>query len=164
MIRNIVFDMGNVLVKFDPGMFMTREAILDPEDRQIVMRELFQSVEWAQMDMGVLNEDTLEPLVLPRVPERLREKVKGKLIRGSSGKGGGYRLCRRPQDYTVGEIIELTEGTLAPIACLAADAGECPRKDRCRTLPFWHEFDTMVHDFFYSRRLSDLLPAPSRSP
>ena len=76
MIRNIVFDMGNVLVKFDPGMFMTREAILDPEDRQIVMRELFQSVEWAQMDMGVLNEDTLEPLVLPRVPERLREKVK----------------------------------------------------------------------------------------
>jgi DNA-binding IscR family transcriptional regulator len=76
---------------------------------------------------------------------------------GSSGKGGGYRLCRRPQDYTVGEIIELTEGTLAPIACLAADAGNCPRKDRCKTLPFWHEFDTMVHDFFYSRRLSDFL-------
>ena len=94
----------------------------------------------------------------------VRDLVQGKLIRGSSGKGGGYRLCRRPQDYTVGEIIELTEGTLAPIACLAADAGECPRKDRCRTLPFWHEFDTMVHDFFYSRRLSDLLPAPSRSP
>ena len=87
----------------------------------------------------------------------VRDLVQGKLIRGSSGKGGGYRLCRRPQDYTVGEIIELTEGTLAPIACLAADAGNCPRKDRCKTLPFWHEFDTMVHDFFYSRRLSDLL-------
>jgi len=94
----------------------------------------------------------------------VRDLVQGKLIRGSSGKGGGYRLCRRPQDYTVGEIIELTEGTLAPIACLAADAGECPRKDRCRTLPFWHEFDTMVHDFFYSRRLSDLLPAPPENP
>ena len=87
----------------------------------------------------------------------VRDLVAGKLIRGSSGKGGGYRLCRRPQDYTVGEIIELTEGTLAPIACLAADAGKCPRADRCKTLPFWHEFDTMVHDFFYSRRLSDLL-------
>ena len=87
----------------------------------------------------------------------VRDLVGGKLIRGSSGKGGGYRLCRRPQDYTVGEIIELTEGTLAPIACLAADAGKCPRKDRCKTLPFWHEFDTMVHDFFYSRRLSDFL-------
>ena len=76
MIRNIVFDMGNVLVRFDPGMFMTREGIIDPQDRQTVTRELFQSVEWAQMDMGILNEDTLEPLVLPRVPERLREKVK----------------------------------------------------------------------------------------
>lgn len=76
MIRNIVFDMGNVLVRFDPGMFMTREGILDPEDRQTVTRELFQSVEWAQMDMGILNEDTVEPRVLTRVPERLREKVK----------------------------------------------------------------------------------------
>ena len=92
----------------------------------------------------------------------VRNLVAGKLIRGSSGKGGGYRLCRRPQDYTVGEIIELTEGTLAPIACLAADAGNCPRADRCKTLPFWHEFDTMVHDFFYSRRLSDLLKPSGR--
>lgn len=91
----------------------------------------------------------------------VRDLVAGKLIRGSSGKGGGYRLCRRPRDYTVGEIIELTEGTLAPIACLAADAGKCPRADRCKTLPFWHEFDTMVHDFFYSRRLSDLLSSPN---
>ena len=90
--------------------------------------------------------------------------VDGKLVEGVSGKGGGYRLCRRPQDYTVGEIIELTEGTLAPIACLAADAGNCPRKDRCKTLPFWHEFDTMVHDFFYSRRLSDLLSAQADEP
>ena len=87
----------------------------------------------------------------------VRDLVGGKLIRGSSGKGGGYRLCRRPQDYTVGEIIELTEGTLAPIACLAADARKCPRAGRCKTLPFWHEFDTMVHDFFYSHRLSDFL-------
>lgn len=92
----------------------------------------------------------------------VKDLVQGKLIRGSSGKGGGYRLCRRPQDYTVGEIIELTEGSLAPIACLAADAGQCPRRDRCRTLPFWHEYDTMVHDFFYSHRLSDLLASPEK--
>lgn len=93
----------------------------------------------------------------------VRDLVQGKLIRGSSGKGGGYKLCRRPQDYTVGEIVELTEGSLAPIACLASDAAVCPRRDRCRTLPFWHEFDTMVHDFFYSHRLSDLL-APQSAP
>ena len=83
--------------------------------------------------------------------------VKGKLIAGSSGKGGGYKLCRPPEDYTVGEIIELTEGTLAPIACLAADSATCPRAGKCQTLSFWHEFDGMVHDFFYSHRLSDFL-------
>ena len=83
--------------------------------------------------------------------------VKGKLIAGSSGKGGGYKLCRPPEDYTVGEIIELTEGTLAPIACLAADSATCPRAGKCRTLSFWHEFDGMVHDFFYSHRLSEFL-------
>ena len=76
MIRNVVFDMGNVLVKFDPGFFMTREGITDPADRETVYRELFHSVEWAQMDLGVLTEDTVEPIVLPRVPAHLRGQVR----------------------------------------------------------------------------------------
>lgn len=75
MIRNIVFDMGKVLVMFDPEQFMDREGIREPEDRRLVLRELFQSVEWAQMDLGVLTEDTAEPLVLERFPERLQGKV-----------------------------------------------------------------------------------------
>jgi len=75
MIRNIVFDMGNVLVRFDPDRFIDREGIKNPADRELVRRELFQSVEWAQMDMGVLTEDTMEPIVLPRFPERLRPQV-----------------------------------------------------------------------------------------
>ena len=84
LIRNIVFDMGNVLVKFDPEMFMTREGLTDPADREIVSRELFRSVEWVQMDMGILTEDTAEPLVLRRIPERLQEKVKHLLHNWSS--------------------------------------------------------------------------------
>lgn len=79
MIRNIVFDMGNVLLRFEPELFMTRQGILDPSDREIVTREMFRSVEWAQMDMGILQEETAEPLILERIPERLREKVKGLL-------------------------------------------------------------------------------------
>ena len=79
MIRNIVFDMGNVLLRFDPEWFMTREGITDPEDRKTITRELFQSLEWAQMDLGVLSEKTAEPLVLARIPERLRETVKNLL-------------------------------------------------------------------------------------
>ena len=87
----------------------------------------------------------------------VKDLVKGKLIKGSSGKGGGYRLCRKPEEYSVGEILELTEGSLATVACLAPDVEECPRASQCKTLPMWAEFDKMVHDYFYSKKLTDLL-------
>ncbi len=75
MIRNIVFDMGRVLIEFDPEVFMDREGIRDPEDRKLIRNELFQSVEWAQMDSGILTERTAEPFILKRFPERLHEAV-----------------------------------------------------------------------------------------
>ena len=87
----------------------------------------------------------------------VRDLVKGKLIAGASGKGGGYRLCRAPEAYTVGEIIELTDGQLAPVACLAEGAESCPREARCKTLPLWKEYYDLSRDFFYSKKLSDLL-------
>ncbi|MBO7364209.1 MAG: Rrf2 family transcriptional regulator [Lachnospiraceae bacterium] len=86
-----------------------------------------------------------------------KEMVAGGLLTGASGKGGGYRLCRKPEDYTVGEILNLMEESLCSVACLAGETNDCPRKSVCQTLPMWTEFDRMVHDFFYSRRLSDLL-------
>ncbi len=76
MIRNIVFDMGNVLVVFDPQRFMDNAGISDPEDRKLIQRELFHNIEWAQMDLGVLTEETAEPLVLKRIPDRLKEQVR----------------------------------------------------------------------------------------
>ena len=76
MIRNIVFDMGNVMIRFDPDYFVSREGITDPEDRILILNELFSSVEWAQMDLGVLTEETAEPLILSRFPERLKESVR----------------------------------------------------------------------------------------
>ena len=87
----------------------------------------------------------------------VKDLVRGKLIKGSSGKGGGYMLTRAPEQYSVGEIIELTEGSLASVACLAADAEKCPRAAQCRTLPLWQELDAIVRDFFYSKKLTDLL-------
>ena len=91
----------------------------------------------------------------------VKDMVSGGLITGASGKGGGYRLCRKPEEYTIGEILELMEGPLASVACLAAETNDCPRKGACRTLPLWTEFDRMVHDFFYSKKLSDLVQAAS---
>ena len=77
---------------------------------------------------------------------------------GVSGKGGGYKLTRKPEEYTIGEILERMEGSLAAVACLMKCAEPCPRAENCRTLPLWKEYDQMTHDFFYSRHLSDLLP------
>ena len=87
----------------------------------------------------------------------VKDMVAGGLITGASGKGGGYKLCRRPEEYTVGEIIELMEGPLATVACLADGAQPCPRAASCETLPLWAEYDKLTHDFFYGKRLSDLL-------
>ena len=87
----------------------------------------------------------------------VKDMVGGKLLVGASGKGGGYKLLRRPEEYTIGEIIELMEGSLATVACLADDAQVCPRASSCETLPLWEEYDRLTHDFFYGRHLSDLI-------
>ena len=87
----------------------------------------------------------------------VKDLVVAGFLTGASGKGGGYKLCRKPEDYTVGEILDLMEGSLSLVACLATDTNECPRKSECRTLPMWTEYDHMVHEFFYSKKLSDLM-------
>ncbi len=86
----------------------------------------------------------------------VKDMVAGGLIVGASGKGGGYRLCRKPEEYSVGEILELMEGPLASVACQADPEMTCPREAICQTLPMWTEFDRMVHDYFYGKKLSDI--------
>lgn len=87
----------------------------------------------------------------------VKDMVAGGHVVGASGKGGGYKLCRKPEEYSVGEILELMEGTMAPVACVADKSVVCPRKDGCQTLPMWAEYDELVHNFFYSKKLSDLI-------
>ena len=89
----------------------------------------------------------------------VKDMVTGGLLSGASGKGGGYKLTRTPDEYTVGEILTLMEGTLSPVACLADKDYYCPKRDVCKTIGMWTEFDKMTHDFFYSKNLSDLLSA-----
>lgn len=83
--------------------------------------------------------------------------VDAKLVKGTSGKGGGYRLLRRPEKYTIEEILKITEGTLAAVACLDEDAESCPRAENCKTLPMWKKYDSMVHEFFRNITLADLV-------
>lgn len=87
----------------------------------------------------------------------LKTLVSGKMLTGLRGKGGGYMLTRVPENYIIGEIIELTDGPLAPVACLTPQAEDCPRKENCITLPLWKKYDALVRDFFYSITLDDLI-------
>ncbi len=87
----------------------------------------------------------------------VRDLVGAKLVTGVSGKGGGYRLCREPKDCSVGEILEVTEGSLATVACLSGGATPCPRAAKCPTLPLWADFDRMTHEYFFGKKLSELL-------
>lgn len=82
---------------------------------------------------------------------------KSALVEGVHGKGGGYRLTKQPEDYKVGDILRLTEGDLAPVACLECGATPCKRAAECRTLPMWSEFNAMVNRYFDGITLADLM-------
>ena len=73
------------------------------------------------------------------------------------GKGGGYRLNRPPEAYTVGSILKLTEGNLNTVSCTTQGANACNRSTCCRTLPMWERLDQMVDSFFEGITLADLL-------
>jgi Rrf2 family protein len=78
-------------------------------------------------------------------------------VRSSRGPQGGYRLARAPKDYTVGDILTLIEGSLAPVACLDTPVNECPRESVCPTLILWKKIDDAVHGVVDSITLEDLL-------
>ncbi|MBR5617642.1 MAG: Rrf2 family transcriptional regulator [Oscillospiraceae bacterium] len=73
------------------------------------------------------------------------------------GKGGGYRLNRKPEDYTVGSILKLTEGSLAAVSCTSQGAAACSRTTCCQTLPMWEKLEKMIDEFFEGITLADLL-------
>ena len=87
----------------------------------------------------------------------LKGLVQEKLLIGVRGKGGGYRLVKKPEEYTVGSILRLTEGELAPVSCLEKGADPCPRADVCLTLPMWTRLDAMIQTFFDGVTLADLM-------
>jgi len=86
-----------------------------------------------------------------------KELVKSKLLIGMSGKGGGYKLSRKPEEYNVGEILDVTESSLAVVACLENGAEVCPRAADCDTLPMWSELNDLIQNYLHSKKLSDLM-------
>ena len=83
--------------------------------------------------------------------------AKNGLIEGVHGKGGGYKLTRAPAEYKVGEILRLTEGDLAPVACLGCGAEPCARAGECRTLSMWSGFHQVINAYFDGITVADLM-------
>ena len=73
------------------------------------------------------------------------------------GKGGGYRLNRSPEEYTVGSILKLTEGSLSAVSCTSQGAAACSRTECCQAKPMWDRLDKMIDDFFEGITIGDLL-------
>ena len=86
----------------------------------------------------------------------LKVLVQNGFLEGLRGKGGGYRLTRQPQEYPLGEILMLTEGSLAPVSCLVPGAPACERLPNCRTYTMWKNLNDMIADYFGKITLADL--------
>ncbi|MBR5623830.1 Rrf2 family transcriptional regulator [bacterium] len=87
----------------------------------------------------------------------LKKLVAAKYIVGKSGKSGGYKLTKEPEKITVLEILELMEGTVAPVACLSKGAKSCPFRKKCSTIAMWTEYDKMTRDYFGKKTIADLV-------
>lgn len=118
------------------------------------------------LDLAEQNSDLPVPLDSIAMRQDISKKylesivkslVASKLVKGASGKGGGYSLLKKPEDITILEILSLTEGTLATVACLEENAEKCPRMDACKTIAMWRGYDEMFKDYFSKITIKDLL-------
>lgn len=99
-------------------------------------------------DRQEISEKYLESIV--------KELVKARILEGLRGKGGGYRLGRSAEDICVLDVLNLTEGSLAPVACLEEGGRPCARASRCRTLPLWKGLNEVVRDYLKGFSIHDL--------
>ncbi len=107
-----------------------------------------------EISLKVIAEDTeLSEKYLESI---IRALVSAGIVKGTRGKGGGYRLTKNASDIKIKDILASTEATLAPVACLV-DGEDCPKKTKCKTLPLWQKMDSLVSNYLESITLQDLV-------
>ncbi|MBE6686396.1 MAG: Rrf2 family transcriptional regulator [Ruminococcaceae bacterium] len=83
--------------------------------------------------------------------------TKNGYIEGLQGRGGGYKLTKAPEEYIIGDLLRLTEGSLAPVACLEEGAPKCKNAEKCPTLKMWSGLNDVLNDYFDKITLGDLI-------
>lgn len=122
------------------------------------LRVMLQLAEHYQDNFTLLDTIAEEENISEKYLENIvRMLVKANLIHGQRGRGGGYRLLRQPNQYTIGEILRTTEGSLAPVACLDCNTNQCERASKCKTLPMWRTLDRIIENYLNNTTLEDLL-------
>ncbi len=118
------------------------------------------------IELAGYRKDEYVPLTAIAKKQAISEKYlesilavlsKSGIIDGLRGKRGGYRLNREAKDYSVGEILRLTEGSLAPVACLDIKSDKCEHAASCRTLPLWEKLDSIICNYLDNVSLADLV-------
>lgn len=120
-----------------------------------VMIELAEQSKGQYIPMKEIAEH--QKISLKYLEKILPALAKNGLIEGVHGKGGGYKLTREPKEYRVGEILRLTEGDIAPVACLECNAEPCQLTADCRTRPMWEKLDKIINDYFDGITIADLM-------
>lgn len=118
------------------------------------------------IDLASQNSNTPVPLDSIAQRQEISKKylenivkilVAGKLVKGTSGKGGGYFLTKKPENYNIYDILLLTEGSLSTVACLEKGAEKCSRRNKCHTINMWKGYNELVKDYFSKITIADLL-------
>ncbi len=116
--------------------------------------------------LALRNDEDLVPLKEIAETEGISQKYleaimtvlsKAGFVDAAHGKGGGYRLNRPPEDYSIGSILKLTEGSLSVASCTVSGAAACSRTTCCQALPMWEKLEKLIDDFFEGITLADLL-------
>lgn len=111
------------------------------EDRWMPLKEIAQ-----RQEISIKYLESILPIF-----------TKAGIVKAVHGKGGGYQLVKTASAYTILEILELTESTLAPVACLQCDNTPCKRSSGCVTLPMWTHFNQVIRQYFQSMTLEDVI-------
>lgn len=98
-----------------------------------------------------------QELSLPFLARIMSELSKSGLVEAVQGKGGGYKLTRAPENYTVGEILRLTDESFAPVSCVSPDSVKCEKSSECRTYTMWEKAYEMLSNYFDGITLRDLM-------
>ena len=83
--------------------------------------------------------------------------TKNNCLKSVRGPQGGYMLSKKPEEYSIGELLRLTEGDIAPVACLAEEQNTCEKKDTCPTLGLWQGLEKVIYEYLDSKTLADLI-------